>query len=59
MIDYEVMIDRERECFIVKGSDVYKRQVLIFTLISPCSRSYRFDILANRASSILPATLSS
>ena len=35
------------------------RSALIFLVFSPCSCSYRLDILANRASSILPDTLSS
>lgn len=35
------------------------RRALIFPAASPCSCSYRFAIFANRASSILPDTLSS
>ena len=42
-----------------KGFFSSNRSALIRPAFSPCSCSYRLDILANRASSILPDTLSS
>ena len=53
--DFGITFEGDKE----KGFFSSNRSALIRPAFSPCSCSYRLDILANRASSILPDTLSS